>query len=78
MKVTWTEKAQQDVRRYMSDQEGLHALVAAVMALADDPRPPASFPWGGQYRRLKAGRYRALYEIEENEISVFHVDRVPG
>jgi hypothetical protein len=38
-----------------------------VGQLADEPRPPESFPYGSpDLRRLRAGRYRVFYTIDEN------------
>ncbi|MBV9095105.1 MAG: hypothetical protein JO132_14720 [Streptosporangiaceae bacterium] len=45
--------------RYLDDPEGLAAALAAIDALADDPRPAGSFH-RGDYHRLRAGRYRVL------------------
>jgi mRNA-degrading endonuclease RelE of RelBE toxin-antitoxin system len=44
--------------------------------LADDPRPAGSFPYGSpDLRRLRAGRYRVLYEITEETVAVRHIAR---
>src|SRR6266480_1613942 len=51
---------------------------AAVRARsrADEPRPAESFPYGSpDLRRLRAGRYRVFYTIDE-ERRVFQVDHV--
>jgi mRNA interferase RelE/StbE len=55
----------------------------AVGRLADDPRPPESFPYGSpNRRRLRAGRYRIMYDIDEATklVSVWHLARgaAPG
>jgi hypothetical protein len=44
--------------------------------LAEDPRPPASVPWGPAHGRLRAGRYRMVDEIGPDVISVRRIDRI--
>lgn len=40
------------------DLGGVRALWESVSRLADEPRPPESFPYGSpDLRRLRAGRY---------------------
>jgi mRNA interferase RelE/StbE len=46
-------------------------IVAAIEALADDPRPPGTKKLCGQERyRLRQGNYRILYEIEDDRLIV--------
>lgn len=41
-------------------------IVAAIAALADDPRPPQSLKLSGSERyRVRCGTYRILYEIQD-------------
>ena len=50
--------------------------MAAIDALTDQPRPPNSFPFGSaDFRRLRVGRYRVMYKIFEQSISVTHIAR---
>jgi mRNA-degrading endonuclease RelE of RelBE toxin-antitoxin system len=64
--------------RFIADQDGMHAINAAVIALADDPDPSEAFIRGA-YRRLRVGYYRVLYKVEGDLITVVRVDRVlPG
>jgi mRNA interferase RelE/StbE len=43
------------------DHVGVAALWDTVGLLADEPRPPKSFPYGSpDLRRLRAGRYRVF------------------
>jgi hypothetical protein len=43
------------------------ALWDSVSQLADEPRPPESFPYGSpDLRRLRAGRYRVFYTSMKN------------
>lgn len=49
----------------------------AVDTLVVDPRPPTSFPFGSPDERpLHVGRYRVMYRIHEDTISVWWVGRV--
>jgi mRNA interferase RelE/StbE len=49
------------------DPVGVAALWDAVGQLAGETRPPESFPYGSpDLRRLRAGRYRVFYTIDEN------------
>lgn len=58
----------------MRDQDGMRRIGAAVIALAQDPNPPESYPWG-RYRRLRVGTYRVMYVVEA-EADLITVDRV--
>lgn len=49
---------------------GAVEIRTAIEALADDPRPDGSFPYGPVHRRLRVGRYRIMYRIEDKEVSV--------
>jgi mRNA interferase RelE/StbE len=62
--------------KYLADPAGLNKVLEAIDALADDPRPPGSVPWGPAISRLHVGPYRVLYEIGETTIWVRRVDRV--
>ena len=64
---------------YLDDPAGLREVLEAIDGLAEDPRPPASVPWGPAHGRLHVGRYRVVYEIGTDVISVRRIDRVsPG
>jgi mRNA interferase RelE/StbE len=77
MRIEWSAAARTSARRYMHDQAGIRAIGAAVEALADDPYPAEGFH-RGRYHRLRVGRYRVLYVIDEDVITVERVDRVTG
>jgi mRNA interferase RelE/StbE len=62
------------------DPIGVAALWDAVGQLADEPRPPESFPYvSPDLRRLRAGRYRVFYTIDEEQrvVQIDHVARLP-
>jgi mRNA-degrading endonuclease RelE of RelBE toxin-antitoxin system len=58
----------------MEDQDGMCAIGVAVAALALDPYPPAGFH-RGEYHRLRVGRFRVIYVVEDDVITVERVDR---
>jgi len=46
-------------------------IVAAIAALADNPRPPQSTKLSGSEKyRLRCGVYRVLYEIQDDALVV--------
>ena len=62
------------------DLAGVRGLWESVSRLADEPRPPESFPYGSpDLRRLRAGRYRVFYTIDEDRklVQINHVARLP-
>jgi hypothetical protein len=59
----------------MQDQDGLHAISAAVAGLAEDPLPAEGFH-KGRYHRMRVNRYRILYVIDADVITIERVDRV--
>jgi ParE toxin of type II toxin-antitoxin system, parDE len=66
--------ARASARRFMHDQAGMRAIGAAVSDLAADPSPAGGFHRGG-YHRLRVGRYRVVYVVEGDLITVMRVDR---
>jgi mRNA interferase RelE/StbE len=51
-------------------------MLDAVAQLAGDPRPAGSFPYGSpDRRRLRIGRYRVMYDIAAESVSVWHLGR---
>jgi mRNA interferase RelE/StbE len=77
--IDWEPPAVDLAARYLRDDpEGLRAVLAAVDFLAEDPRPDSAFPLGATgMLRLRAGKYRVVYQIEEptRTVSVIHVGR---
>lgn len=77
--VVWEPAAVNLTTGFLADDpDGLRDLFEAVDALVDEPRPPHAFPFGtsGLYR-LRAGRYRVVYETDEASsiIKIRHVGR---
>ena len=77
MRIRWSPAATALARRYLRDQDGMRAVGAAVAALASDPCPPEGFH-RGRYHRLRVGRYRVMYVIDGDVITIERVDRVIG
>ena len=75
MKIIWSEIAQATMARFLADQAGMTAVNRAVADLAEDPDPARAFI-RGSYRRLRAGSYRVMYEVDGDAIRVVRVDRV--
>lgn len=69
--IIWSVSAVRTLRDFREqDPDGATAIRRAVETLADDPRPDASSPYGPAYRRLRVGRYRLMYRIDDKEISI--------
>lgn len=50
----------------------LERILDRIEALAKDPRPPGCEKLTGQQRyRLRQGRYRILYSIQDDELTVW-------
>ncbi|MCC3771110.1 type II toxin-antitoxin system RelE/ParE family toxin [Streptomyces sp. UNOC14_S4] len=77
--IIWEPEATSTAVRFLKeDPQGLAALYDAVDALAEEPRPANSVPFGSVYRRLRVGSYRALYIIDDHVIRVLvtHIGRM--
>lgn len=75
--ITFEEKAINRAAGFLADDpDGVRGLLDAIDALADEPRPSGSFPFGSpDVRRLRVGRYRVLYEIRADMIVVGYIGR---
>lgn len=77
LQVVWeTEAIDQAAGFLRDDPVGVAAVLDAVGQLGDDPRPAWSFPYGSpDRRRLRVGRYRAMYNITGETVSIWHLAR---
>ncbi|MCD9873546.1 type II toxin-antitoxin system RelE family toxin [Streptomyces guryensis] len=77
--IIWEPGATSTAVRFLKeDPAGLSAVYEAVDALATDPRPPGSIPYGSpDLRRWHVGDYRVLYIIDNDviHIMVTHLGR---
>jgi mRNA interferase RelE/StbE len=80
--VNWEIRALDLAAGFLGDDPaGVAELWERVSRLADEPRPPESFPYGSpDLRRLRAGRYRVFYTIDAQRrvVEIDHVARLPG
>jgi mRNA interferase RelE/StbE len=78
--INWEIQAVDLTAGFLSDdRDGVAAVWDRVGQLADEPRPTGSFPYGSpDIRRLRAGRYRVFYQIDDDRqvIQIDHVGRV--
>lgn len=75
MTIFWSPAAVTSARRYMEDQDGMHAIGAAIADLAREPYPLEGFH-RGDYHRVRVGPYRVVYVVEVDRITIMRVDRV--
>jgi mRNA interferase RelE/StbE len=70
--IIWEPSATETLKRLRQrDGDQVRPLVLAINSLASNPEPPESGKLGGtDKRRLRVGRYRALYEIDGDRIAV--------
>ena len=55
-------------------KKDLSKIIKRIGKLADDPRPPGCEKLTGQDRyRLRQGRYRIIYSIHDNKLTVWVV-----
>jgi mRNA interferase RelE/StbE len=77
--IVWEPPAIDAASRFLAeDSAGLRALFATIDNLATDPRPGTSLPFGSQdLRRIRVGRYRALYQVSDSDrtVVVTHLGR---
>lgn len=69
--IIWESSARETLKRLRQwDGDAVRPLVQAINNLASDPEPSESSKLGGAKRRLRIGRYRAMYEIDGDRIAV--------
>jgi mRNA interferase RelE/StbE len=77
--IVWADEAFAAAQAYMADDPaGLAAVFNTMDDLANNPRPPEALQWGNtDFLRLRMGRYRVLYEIDDQliRIDVIHLGR---
>lgn len=79
MRVEYDERAISQAATFLDDPQGIRTVLDAIDRLTDDPRPAGSFPYGSpDLRRLRVGRYRILYEVNEDTVAIRHIARGTG
>lgn len=77
--IVWADEAFLAAQAFMAeDPAGLAIVFDTVDDLATNPRPPTAFPFSSTaFLRLRVGRYRVLYEINDGliRIDVIHLGR---
>ena len=67
--IVFKKSVLKDLKRI--PQKDVRRIVAAIKALADNPRPPQSSKLSGDDKyRLRSGSYRILYAIEDDKLIV--------
>ena len=77
-RIIWEPGATDQAVRFLKDDPaGLAAVYETVDKLAETPRPATSTAYGPNARRLRVGKYRVLYLIEEDVIRILvtHLSR---
>lgn len=77
MRIEWSPRAVTTASGFLDDSAGMTAVMAAVDGLAEDSHPADAFRWG-RMLRLRAGRYRIMYLVEGDLITIERVDRLPS
>lgn len=71
-KVFFKESVEKDFRRI--PKEDLKKILDRIELLAENPRPPGCEKLTGQERyRIRQGRYRIVYSIQDKEVTVWVV-----
>jgi mRNA interferase RelE/StbE len=76
LRIDYDERAISQASAFLDDPNGIRQVLDAIDRLADDPRPAGSFPYGSpDLQRLRVGRYRVLYEITKDAVTIRHIAR---
>ena len=71
-RIFFKESVEKDLR--LIPVKEIKKILQKIDSLTTNPRPPGSEKLTGQERyRLRQGRYRILYSIEDNELTVWVV-----
>lgn len=70
--IVWSGEVIRALHRLRIEDPGpAKSLIAAILALADDPYPDGSNALGGtDLRHLRLGDQRIVYEVSESTVSV--------
>lgn len=79
-RIIWEPNATDAAVRFLRDDPaGLATVYEAVDILAKEPRPTNSVAYGPRARRLRVGKCRVLYVINDDVIHILvtHLGRTP-
>ncbi|MEI7055290.1 type II toxin-antitoxin system RelE/ParE family toxin [Nocardioides sp. CCNWLW239] len=69
--VVWADEALRSAEAYVDDDPiGLIQVFDTIDTLAEAPRDAGAYAWGKDRYRLRVGRYRIVYVIEERRVTV--------
>ena len=72
MKVFFKESVWKDIKKI--PKKDLRNILEKIAGLSENPRPHGCEKLRGQERyRLRQGRYRIVYSIQENELTIWIV-----
>ncbi|XVQ13246.1 type II toxin-antitoxin system RelE family toxin [Spirillospora sp. CA-255316] len=69
--VMWEAEATGLLSRFLDDPKGVSEVLDASEDLAREPRPGHAFAYGDDDRRLRVGRYRLMYHIDDEAREVW-------
>ncbi|HEY9162068.1 MAG TPA: type II toxin-antitoxin system RelE/ParE family toxin [Desulfomonilia bacterium] len=70
--IFFKESVEKDLRAI--PKKDLQKILSRIEALAKDPRPPGHEKLSGQEKyRIRQGRYRIIYSIQDRELTVWVV-----
>jgi mRNA interferase RelE/StbE len=71
-RIYFKESVEKDFR--IIPKKDLRKIVLRIEALAKDPRPPVHEKLTGQERyRIRQGRYRIIYSIQDKDLTIWVV-----
>ena len=71
-KVYFKKSVEKDFK--VIPKKDLLKILERIEALAEDPRPPGCEKLSGQQKyRLRQGRYRILYSVQDDELTIWVV-----
>lgn len=72
-RVEWTKTGYSSMSTYMgrASAEETEKVFTAIDALAGNPAPEQSRPWGPDYRRLHLGNWRVLYRVDTGAAVIY-------
>jgi mRNA interferase RelE/StbE len=71
-RVLFRESVYKDLRQI--PKKDVSRILARISHLSQDPRPPGCEKLSGQERyRVRQGRYRVIYSIQDDELTVWVV-----